>query len=851
MLLSVACSLESAEDLVRIESVYDYKQLESGPNAEAQPETPGLVDQALSGDLADIESVVVAVRHRGGGHYYESFGYAFFDPRDTSYSRTGGRLVRIDIHTGEWTVLLEDPAGGLRDPCVSFDGQRMLFSWLKSDEEFWQVYEMDLTDGSIRRITDAPFDDVEPIYLPDGDIVFVSSRAGRGVPCWRTQVGLLHRCEADGSGIRMLSNGIEHEIRPWLLHDGRIVYNRWEYINRGFGDFHHLWTMNPDGTGSMTFYGNFHPGFAITEARPIPGSDRVLCIFGPAHGRGERQGYVSLLSVDAGPDDKSAALAISQTSPSDHRLAPGVWRDPHPFSEETYLVCWEDGLYVMNRAGEFECLWRVPHEAMSEGNELSRSPLWVHEPMPLQPHPAPPIIPERVDYSQEDATLILQDVRMGRSLGVSEGERIEKLLVMEVLPMPLSYNWTKDTASIQSSSYNLKRILGTVPVEEDGSAMLKVPAMRDIFFIALDDEDQVVEEMNSFVCLMPGEVTSCVGCHEHRTHAPPPMSAMALQAVKRAPSEVAPYPGAPPGGIFDYPRDIQPLLNRHCAECHSWKNPQGDMVLDDSIGVRFHHSIQFLARRNLHLAQRGTSLLDYFTGGHHEVAASSEDLAILRAWLLTHAQYSGTYGSFGMGTDGTGMPWADQDQPDLDYAPNAPHLRFDTTVLANRCDACHLAKDERSYQGRFAGRTWPFTMSRSDLYNIEQPELSLILRAPLATDAGGLGLCRARPALSSENKNRRSDTLVTEGEPLAVFEGTDDPDYQSLLRAVESLSAQMHEKRVFPVPGWRPLPDTLREMKRYGALPPDFDIFKDEVDPFALDEAYFELFYPGGSRFHE
>lgn len=842
-LLALLPLAASEQQLIRIDSVYDYKLLEKAANAQATTETPGLVARARAGALADIDEVVLAIRHRGGGHYYETFGYEYFDPENDRYSRSGGQLIRLNVHSSKWSPLLEDPGGALRDPCVSFDGQRILFSWLRSGEKYWQIYEMDRDGSNIRRITQDTFDDVEPIYLPDGDIVFVSSRAGRGVPCWRTPVGLLHRCEADGSDIRLLSNGIEHEIRPWLLPDGRLIYNRWEYINRSATAFHHLWSMNPDGTGSMTYYGNHHPGFAITEARPIPDSDQILCIFGPGHGRNERLGYLTLLSAAEGPDAKHAAQVISQTSPVKGHGAPGVWRDPHPLSKDCYLVCCEDGLYVMDHSGAFECLWRIPADAFSESQQLSRHPLWLHEPMPLQAHPAPPSIPERVDYTQDHATLVLQDVRAGRDLADHRGEAIDRLLVMEALPMPVSFNWTRDTASIGSGMYNLKRILGTVPVEADGSAAIRVPAMHDVYFIALDNEDNVVKEMKSFVCLMPGETTSCVGCHERRTQAPHRMPKSTLQALTRAPSRIKALPGVPDSGIYDYPRDIQPLFSKHCASCHNWQDRAGDLILSDDIGVRGHHSLYFLARAKLN---EQTRLLSYFDGEHHQVQATQAELTTLRGWLYTHAQYSGTYGSFGTAGDGTGLPWTDP--RGTDRAPLAPHLRLDTTVLEQRCDHCHVK--ERRYQSTYTGRTWPFGMPFGDYYNIRTPDQSLLLLAPLAKSAGGLELCRNRPAKAFERRNRRSKTLITDGEPLAIFENRQDPDFQSLAAGMHLLAEQMLRGRIFPVANWRPIPDLLREMKRYGALPPEFDIHQDEVDPFALDEAYYRLYYPGGMRCH-
>ncbi len=360
--------------------------------------------------------------------------------------------------------------------------------------------------------------------------------------------------------------------------------------------------------------------------------------------------------------------------------------------------------------------------------------------------------------------------------------------------------------------------------------------------IALDAEGNNLKEMQSFVNLMPGEVTGCVGCHEQRIRAPHKMPSLTLQALDRSPSRIQPLDEAPESGILHFPRDIQPILGKHCAGCHNWNKPSGGIVLSDDIGLGVHHSIHSLARKEL-LTKRRRNFLSKFTGGHHDVEASPEELRWLRNWFFTHGQYSGTYGSLGTRTGGTGMPWAHP--TNKDHAPLMPNLSIDTAVLESRCDSCHLGGKERKYRGGHAGATWPFGIYHSDYFNLSNPEKSLILLAPLAREAGGLGLCRNR------KPDKRPKDMVTEGDPHVIFQDRQDPDYKALLAQVRSLAAQARRKRVFPVENWRPVPDILREMKRYGALPESFDILKDPVDPFELDEAYYRLFYPGGRRFRQ
>ena len=195
------------------------------------------------GDSA-IEEVIFSVRQHKGPHWYENMGYAITDVNDKAYG-SRGYLCKLNLGTGVVTRLVEDPLGAVRDPQVHYDGDKILFSYRKGGTDYFHLYEIN-TDGSgLKQLTDGPFDDIEPTYVPDGGIIFCSTRAKRWVPCWYTHVATLHRCNGDGSNIHMLSSNIEQDNTPWMLPDGRIMYTRWEYVDRSREAFHHLWVMNP------------------------------------------------------------------------------------------------------------------------------------------------------------------------------------------------------------------------------------------------------------------------------------------------------------------------------------------------------------------------------------------------------------------------------------------------------------------------------------------------------------------------------------------------------------------------------------------------------------------------------
>ncbi|MCH8922085.1 MAG: hypothetical protein IIA67_02915, partial [Planctomycetes bacterium] len=160
----------------------------------------------------------------------------------------GGRLCRLNLRTGKLKVLLDDPKGGVRDPQVYYDAKKILFSYRKGGTQTYHLYEINVDGTGLAQLTDGPDDDIEPTYLPDGGIMFGSSRCRRFVNCWFSRVATLYRCDGDGKNLRMISSNNDHDNTPWMLPDGRVLYMRWEYVDRSGVHFHHLWTVNPDGT---------------------------------------------------------------------------------------------------------------------------------------------------------------------------------------------------------------------------------------------------------------------------------------------------------------------------------------------------------------------------------------------------------------------------------------------------------------------------------------------------------------------------------------------------------------------------------------------------------------------------
>ena len=361
------------------------------------------------------------------------------------------------------------------------------------------------TAPACAQLTDGPYDDIEPTYLPDGDIVFVSTRCKRWVNCWLTQVAIMHRCDADGHNIRPISSNNEQDNTPWPLPDGRLLYTRWEYVDRSQVHYHHLWTANPDGTGQMIWYGNLHPGIVMIDAKPIPGSDKVVASFSPGHGQREH----------AGADHASWTPRPARTaSPSPahvsrRRAVPrsvGVLRELLHGGQGPPLV-------VMDGTGQ-----RAGHLHAPRGRPAGRACNCTSR-APSCRGPANASFPTASSPARRPAAWCWPTSTTAATWPASGRGEIKKLLVLETLPMPIHYTGGMEPISY-GGTFTLERIVGTVPVEADGSAYFELPALRSFFFVALDENDLSVKRMQSFLTVQPGETTSCVGCHEQRTRAP-------------------------------------------------------------------------------------------------------------------------------------------------------------------------------------------------------------------------------------------------------------------------------------------------------------------------------------------
>ena len=785
-----------------------------------------------------FEEIVFAVRgsNPDDGHWYANFGYYAGDTNAKAYV-DGAQLMKLNIHTGQSFVLLSDPMGTIRDPVVDYDGESIVFSYRKGGTESFHLYEIQSDGSGLRQLTDGPYDDIEPCFLPDDGIMFVSSRCERWVNCWLTQVATLHTCDRNGKNIRRISANIEHDNTPWVMEDGRVLHTRWEYVDRSQVSFHHLWTTNPDGTSQMVYYGNQHPKGLYIDAKQIPGTDHVVCINSPGHGRKDHTGTVAIVSDKKGPDDLSMLYDITKADD---------YCDPYPLSAELFLVARKNRLLLLDREGNETTVYTQPR--IPAGEQLEMAVVGLHEPRPLVARKREGVVAERVDLKKETGTLILTDVYNGRDMSGVERGSIRQLLVVETLPKPVNYTGGMDPLTY-AGSFTLERIIGTVPVEEDGSAFFELPANRSFFFIALDEKENSVKRMRSFTTVMPGEVQSCVGCHEERHTTPTnTRNINALLATRRPASQLQKLEGIP--DVFDFPRDIQPILDEHCVACHNPARREGKVLLTGDHGPMFNHSYYMLTikgefadgrnseQTNVPPYQIGATesrIMHRLDGQHYDVRLDAAEKKMLRYWIETGATYPGTYAALGSGSIGGYYQNNQTENNDRDWPESIKAMN----AIQARCGACHhgdlslplhLSDENQLSFWKPTLREPQIPRSRHIVFNLTTPVDSLILLAPLAPEAGGHGLCRDLQPDGSH------------GAPVPVFTSNNDPDYPAILSMIAAGSEHLMNMKRFDMPGFQPPAAYLREMHRFGILrdPPKDDL--SPVDPYKLDRLYWDSF---------
>lgn len=565
--------VRAASDSERSAAEVEWRQLER--------------EALLANPLVAAQPILFVVRqqYRPDHHNTATFFPAALHEYNDGTFTPGGALKSIDLARGGLvTTLLQTSQGVVRDPEVHFAGTRIVFSYRTNLTDSYHLYEIHADGTGLRQLTFArDADDLDPLYLPDDDIAFSSTREPKYCMCNRHIMANLYRMGADGANIHQIGKSTLFEGHASLMPDGRLLYDRWEYVDRNFGDAQALWTANPDGTAHAVYWGNntASPG-AVIDARAIPGTEWVMAVFGSCHDR--PWGALAILDRRLGLDGPAPVVrtwpaeartwirqsgweifdAFTQTRPK--------YEDPFPLSAKYFLAS------RMTGAGEQMGLYLLD----VFGNEIlvhAETP-GCFDPQPLGPRERPSVIPRRRDYTRQPGFVYVQDVYRGTHMeGVPRGS-VKWLRVVET---PEKRFWNRppwggqgqEAPAMNWNDFNNKRVLGQVPVLADGSAYFWLPAETFVYFQLLDADGMMIQSMRSGTLVQPGEHVGCVGCHEDRRQAPPP-AASGLLALRSPAATLQGWHG--PTREFNYLAEVQPVFTRHCVRCHDYGTEAGRLL---------------------------------------------------------------------------------------------------------------------------------------------------------------------------------------------------------------------------------------------------------------------------------
>ncbi|HQL75781.1 MAG: Protein TolB [Planctomycetes bacterium ADurb.Bin126] len=751
------------------------------------PETPELKAMIAAGRLGFDKLVLIHRRAINPTHVYTQHNEGF---------GPGGGLYVLSIKAegNDLKQIVDSPTGQILDCDVSYDGREILFSWRKTPELPYHLYVVNADGTELRQITEGPHHNYNGCWLPDGAICFLSTRDAQFAYCWTSPVGVVCRIERDGHGFRRLSGNYLNDFTPAILDNGRIIYGRWEYVDRPAIPIQSLWTLNPDGTQLSVFFGNrvLSPATFI-EPRSIPGTTKVLCTM-TAH-NGPCRGAIGILDPALGVNAQEAIvnltpeINIGQVDKGSGNHVRGPFENPYPIDQEFFLVSRQGTVILRDYAGKQQAT-----VIAGQGG------LGFYSPQPLRVRQRPPVLasqlPERMGGDQEQwATVVLQDVYRGLEPHVQRGQ-VKQVRVVQEMKKAVRADVGRRAFGFQfpviscGATYACKKVWGHAAVAEDGSACFRVPAGVPIYFEALDEHGMALQRMRSFTHLMPGEVQGCIGCHEPREQTSPPIRPAATAGQAMA-LEVPEW-GGPTG--FCYATHVQPVLDKYCVKCHSGPTPPNKVDLSGDKTDFFNVSYESLARGRKRLGREGewdspyVSWIPSYNGMEQNIlqitprAWGSPASKLGQVLLSGHPDKEGKPRLAGMDDAAKRRvyAWMDLNVPYYGTSETAyPNNRGCRHIYPQALDKTLADVAKRRCEGCHAGGNLP----RPVWTRITNPRLNSFLTAPLAKDAGGSGACGQ-----------------------AVFKDVSDADYQAILKTFEPVAQMLADNPRMDMPGAKPSP---------------------------------------------
>ena len=789
------------------------------PPSERTPESDALRNGILDGNMG-FRDILLVKRHAlniSHVYVYHVEGY-----------QEGGGLYVYSPDSGKLRCILDSSEGMITTADLSYDGKEVVFAWKKGGlklcnpvalledidrtkpDDNYQVYSINIDGTGLKQLTTGESNNLDPCWLPDGGVAFISDRKPAYAYCYVVTSPVVYRMDHDGQNQKRLSANYLMDFTPSVLNDGRIIYTRWEYVDRAACPIQSLWAINPDGTGLTGFYGNrvIAPG-TFMDAQPVPGTNMVLAT--ATNHNGPCRGGIVLIDPSKGANAKEALtnltpeVDIYKVGGQYGNGFAGPYEKPFPIDNNKYLVSSNGRLQLRNFAGD-----RVTLLGTDRG-------LGYYSPQPIRKTKTPPLVTgtpmDHTAMLAHDgsvtgawATVVMRDVYNGLEPKIKRGEIKQIAVVQEIEKSThspqnnvcLDGNGRRNIAVFGfqfplvscGATYAPKRLWGFADVNEDGSAAFRVPAEVPIYFLALDAEGQAVQRMRSFTHLMPGEVQGCIGCHADRNSVAPGM--VSGTPTRATVQELTPPAWGPVG--FRYDQVVQPVLDKYCIGCHNERNQPKDVDLTGDKTDFFSVSYDILARKG---TQGQTNFLNHGSPvGPAGDKARGQSPYTSWIWSINGAGHNtleieprrwGSPASKLADIIRTGHPdkkgkprvavedadrrrvymWIDLNVPYYGTSSSSYKKRLGSRrmypyelddvlkdVASRRCADCHKKDVPRKYYTRML-----------------KPENNSFLLAPLAKSAGGTQKCGQ-----------------------AVFESTKDPDYKKIIEVFNPIREMLHDK---------------------------------------------------------
>ena len=699
-------------------------------------------------------------------------------------------------------TVFESADGFIFDMNLSYDAKKILFSFMdnvkrniQSKQDSFHIWEINVDGTGLRQLTFGPFHDGSPVYLPDGRIVFCSTRVESFSLCQDYLAAAMYVIDPDGKNMRRLEYNTLCDTTPFVLDDGSILFTRWEYQDKNIFCVQGLWTLNPDGSRLQLFYGNtLTVPNSIVAAKQIPGTQKVICTMAAHHHL--PIGAIAIIDRSLGLENPAAMRNITPDIPYKPAVAtqwnkldqqnhwqPGdvfyrwSYCDPYPVSLDTFLVSYGGGtdkeppkqysLYLLDDTGSKLKLYEDPHNSC-------------FNPIPLKPRPLPHLFPGQVPKQPTGhGYFIVADIYQGLlDKGVIRGQ-VKQLIIMSQTPK--KYNtegprYHDHYPIIGHGSYYVKYCYGTVPVDENGTAYFKAPAGVELYFIALDAHGKEIRRMGTITQITDGETQGCIGCHESRFQ-PPNQNTNVMKRLARAPDTITPPSWG--SGPVSFVKQVQPVLDKYCVNCHSGSSPKARLDLSGDKSRFYNMAYRSLIDRklveyyyinpgptgNFQPFQSGSwvsKLTKIIESNHSDINMADQDRRRIFSWIDANAPYYDTWDVSRPHTMGGRDTWHSVKDNSRVRPQREPWFAEFEDVFMQKCSPCHgriSNEDKNAWADRSDTNAW---------INLTNPQFSRVLNAHLTKQAGGIGIVAKKNNLTSP-----------------VFADTNDPTYQAMLSAIQ------------------------------------------------------------------